>query len=143
LKKISVIIPCRNEEKYIADCLDSVINNDYPKDYMTVILIDGMSTDTTQSIIQSYVKKYNYIHYILNEKRTVPCALNLGIKKSKGDYIIILGAHSEIPKNYFSRLMNWNIKLDADNVGAICITEVRNKNPKTNLEWEIPFSELV
>jgi len=40
---ISIIIPCQNEEKYIKKCLDSIINNDYSKDRLEVLVVDGMS----------------------------------------------------------------------------------------------------
>jgi glycosyltransferase involved in cell wall biosynthesis len=132
VEKISVIIPCRNEEKYIARCLESVINNDYPKDYMEVFVVDGKSNDLTQKIIREYSEKYSFINLLVNENKTVPYAMNMGIKLSKGDYIIRLDAHSEFPSNYFSKLIEWSKKLNADNVGAVWITEVKNKNTKTN-----------
>lgn len=42
---VSVIIPCRNEEKFIGKCLDSIITNDYPKEGLEVLVVDGMSED--------------------------------------------------------------------------------------------------
>jgi len=129
---ISVIIPCRNEEKYIADCLDSVVKTDYPKDCMEVFVIDGQSSDTTRKIVESYTKKFNFIHLMLNKNLTVPYAMNMGIKESRGNYIIRLDAHGVFPNNYFSELVNSSKKLDADNIGATWITDVKNKNPKTN-----------
>jgi len=42
---ISIIIPCRNEEKFIRKCLDSIIAQDYPKDGLEVLAVDGMSED--------------------------------------------------------------------------------------------------
>jgi glycosyltransferase involved in cell wall biosynthesis len=132
MRRISVLIPCRNEEKYINDFLSSLILSDYPRNFMEVLFIDGKSTDATQSIISSFIKNYNYIQLIINENKTVPHALNLGIQKSNGDYIFILGAHSEIPNNYFSKLVEWSEKLGADNVGAVCKTEVKKKTLKTN-----------
>jgi glycosyltransferase involved in cell wall biosynthesis len=129
---ISVIIPCRNEEKYIADCLDSVVKTDYPKDCMEVFVIDGQSSDTTRKIVESYTKKFNFIHLMLNKNLTVPYAMNMGIKESRGNYIIRLDAHGVFPNNYFSELVNSSKKLDADNIGATWITDVKNKTPKTN-----------
>lgn len=132
MKRISIIIPCRNEEKYIEGCLESIIKNDYEKEYMEVFVIDGNSKDSTRKIIESFVKKHSFVHVLNNEKVTVPYAMNLGISKSTGDYIIRLDTHSEIPDNYFSELIKWSKKLNADNIGAICITDVKNKNLKSN-----------
>lgn len=47
---VSIIIPCRNEEKFIARCLDSIIANDYPKDRLEALVVDGMSKDETKRI---------------------------------------------------------------------------------------------
>jgi len=132
MEKLSIIIPCRNEEKYIAACLDSVINTDYPKDYLEVFVIDGQSSDTTRKIVEEYTKNFSFIHLMINKNKTVPYAMNMGIKESSGEYIIRLDAHGVFPNDYFSKLISWSKKLNADNIGAIWITDVNNKNPKTN-----------
>jgi len=44
---VSVIIPCRNEERFTSKCLDSIIENDYPKDKLEILVVDGMSEDVT------------------------------------------------------------------------------------------------
>ncbi len=132
MKKISVIIPVKNEEKYIAPCLDSILNNDYPKEFVEIFIIDGQSTDRSNEIVQKYSISYPSIKLLINKNETVPYALNIGIKESSGDYIIRLDAHSEIPTNYFSELIKFSDKHLADNIGTCCITDVKNKNPKTN-----------
>ncbi len=132
MEKISVIIPCRNEEKYIAGCLDSVISNDYPHDFLEIFVVDGKSNDRTQEIVKEYCEKYKFIHLLINKNKIVPYAMNFGIKKSTGDFIIRLDAHGVFPNNYFSELVSWSKKLNADNIGALWITDVKNKNPKTN-----------
>lgn len=96
----TVIIPCRNEEKYIGLCLDSIVNLDYPKDKLTVIVSDGKSTDNTRLIIEDYSKKHAFIQFHLNEKQSAPYAFNYGIENAKSDVLIILGAHSEVDSQY-------------------------------------------
>jgi glycosyltransferase involved in cell wall biosynthesis len=78
--KISVIIPCRNEEKYIAKCLDSVVNSDYPKDLTEVFVIDGLSTDSTISIIKRYSEKYHFINLIINKKKNSTACIKFRYK---------------------------------------------------------------
>lgn len=131
MEKISVIIPCKNEEKYIGECLHSVMETDYPKDNLEVLVIDGNSNDSTRKIVKEFMKKFSCIHLMINENETVPYAMNMGIKKSTGEFIIRLDAHGRFPQNYFSELIYWSKKLGADNIGAGWITEVKNKNPKT------------
>ena len=55
---LSVICPIYNEEKYIAKCIDSILAQDYPKDDLEVIFVDGMSTDRTREIVAEYTAKY-------------------------------------------------------------------------------------
>lgn len=132
MKKISIIIPVKDEEKYIADCIDSVLANDYPHEFIEIFIIDGLSKDRTIEIVQSYAEKNTAIKIFVNKDGTVPFALNMGIGKATGEYIIRLDAHASIPKNYFSELIKSNEKYDADNIGTCCITDVINHNPKTN-----------
>jgi len=96
---------------------------------MEVLLIDGGSSDKTLDIIKRYQKKYPFFKLLHNPKKIVPVAMNIGIKNAKGEYIIRLDAHSSYPKDYFIKLLYWHKKLNADNVGAVWITDVINKTP--------------
>ena len=128
---LSVICPIYNEKKYISICIDSILEQDYPKDCLEVIFVDGMSQDGTREIIGQYSKKYPNISLIDNPKRIVPIAMNMGINASKGDIIIRLDAHAKYPSNYFRVLTKALIDLHADNVGVVCRTEVLNKTQKS------------
>ena len=119
---LSVICPVYNEEGYISQCVESILQQDYPKDDMEILFVDGMSNDKTREIIASYAKKYPFIKMLDNPEKVVPYAMNAGIKASKGDVIIRLDGHVEYPTNYFSVLVNSITELDADNVGALCQT---------------------
>ena len=120
---LSIICPIYNEEKYIAKCLDSIIDQDYPKDNIELILVDGMSTDHTRDVIAGYQKNYPWIKVLDNPKRIAPCAMNIGINASSGEVIIRLDAHVMYPTNYFSVLVNNLYELpNAENVGGKCKT---------------------
>lgn len=119
---ISVICPVYNEEKYITKFIDSIIAQDYDQNNMEVFIIDGKSNDNTVNIIDDYCSKYQFIKYFNNVERYQVYAMNIGIKASKGDYIIRLDAHSVYPKNYFSLLIQTSKNLNADNVGGVCKT---------------------
>ena len=92
--KISIIIPCRNEEKHIGKCLDSIIEQDYPMDNLEVFVVDGMSQDGTKRIIKKYIQEYSFIKLLNNPDKITPTAMNIGIQKASGNFILILGAHS-------------------------------------------------
>ena len=124
---VSIIIPCRNEEKFIGKCLDSVIDNDYSKDKLEVLVMDGMSEDKTRKIIQQYIEKYPFIKILDNPKKITPCALNIGIKNAKGEIIIRMDAHSIYKKDYISKCVKYLQKYNVDNVGGI-IRTLSSKN---------------
>jgi cellulose synthase/poly-beta-1,6-N-acetylglucosamine synthase-like glycosyltransferase len=100
MKKVSIVIPCRNEIQYISKCLDSIINANYDKEFLKVFVCDGESDDGTIDIIKMYERKHSFIQYVKNEKRTTPFALNLGLKTESFDVAIILGAHAEIHPDF-------------------------------------------
>ena len=120
--KLSVICPIYNEEKHIAACLDSILRQDFPKEELEVLLVDGMSTDRTREIVQQYTAQYPFIFLLDNPKRIVPTGLNIGIRVAQGDVIIRLDAHAIYPDNYFSVLVDKLYALNADNVGGLCRT---------------------
>ena len=91
LPKISIIVPCRNEEKFISECLNSLLNQDYPKNKIEILVMNGMSTDSTSKILKKYQKKYPMIKEIKNKNMYTPFAINLGIKKSTGSVIFWTG----------------------------------------------------
>lgn len=119
---LSVICPIYNEEKHIAKCIDSILSQDYPKDDLEIIFVDGISTDKTRDIVKEYIAKYHFIRLIDNPRRIVPSAMNIGVKASRGDIIIRLDAHAIFPSNYLSHLVLYINKLDAENVGGVCRT---------------------
>ena len=119
---ISIIIPCRNEVNYISKVVDNIISQDYPGNLLEAIFVDGQSDDGTRDVIIANQKVHQNIILIENEQGTVSPALNLGIQKSKGDYIVRMDAHSVYPKNYISTLVAKAIEYSADNIGCVVET---------------------
>lgn len=128
---LSVICPIYNEERYIVQCIESILAQDYPKENLEVLFVDGMSGDKTREMVKGYAEKYPFIHLLDNPERIVPYAMNRGIKAAKGEIIMRLDAHASYARNYFSALVNALNTLGADNVGAVCRTDVLNKTPKS------------
>lgn len=134
---LSVICPIYNEEIYVAHCLDSIQDQDYPKDDLEVLFVDGMSTDRTREIIRSYQTKCPYVRIIDNPDRYVSWAMNRGIDASRGEVIIRIDAHTRYEPNYFSALVRRLYELDAADVGTVCKTDVLHKTPKTQAIREV------
>lgn len=125
-KFISVVMPVYNEDKYIVNCIDSLLLQDYPLESMEWIFVDGCSGDRTKELILSYKERYpNLIKLLHNPNKTVPYAMNIGIKAAKGEYIIRLDAHADYDKDYISKCVYYLDTTDADNVGGVAETKSR------------------
>ena len=115
---VSVVIPCYNEVYFIKQCLNSIIDNDYPKSNLEILVIDGMSNDGTREIIQDYSNRSQSIRLVDNPDRIKPKALNIGIQESQGDIIIRMDAHSVYEPDYISKCVKYLEEYNADNVGG-------------------------
>lgn len=129
LRKVSVICPVFNEEKFIEACIVSIIEQDYPQDAMEVLFVDGRSTDHTTEIIKRYMKQYPFIRLLDNPERIVPYALNRGLDAAKGEVIMRLDGHCTYPTNYISELVRYLYQLNADNVGGVWNTQPAKDTP--------------
>jgi glycosyltransferase involved in cell wall biosynthesis len=123
-KTVSIIIPCLNEEKYIARCLDSLLENDYDKNYLDIIIVDGLSKDRTRNILSVYCDRYPFIRVLDNPQKITPIAMNIGIRASDSDVILRIDAHTVYAPNYISALVNGLEKYEAENVGGIRETAI-------------------
>jgi glycosyltransferase involved in cell wall biosynthesis len=148
--KISVIIPCYNVENYLAECLDSVLNQTF-KDY-EIICVEDCSSDKTTDILKKYAKKHKNLHVFYNEtNQGMAISRNIGINKANGKYILFIDSDDSVSKNCIDVLYKKIIKDNCDIVmGAVkaytedkhddfCITRTKYMN-----EWSAfkPFSKL-
>lgn len=99
---ISVIIPVYNVEKYLEQCLDSVINQNLQD--IEIICVDDGSTDNSPSILEKFSSKDNRIKIFSKENGGQASARNLGIKKAKGKYIAFVDSDDFIKEDMFVKL---------------------------------------
>src|SRR3990172_7636392 len=118
---ISIIIPVYNEEKNIAECLQSVLDA-LTGDVAEIIVVDGRSTDHTRDVIQKMMERHPIIRLMDNPKKTVPHALNMAVRAAKGIYILRLDAHSTYPMDYIRNCMQAMNESGAENVGGVFVT---------------------
>ena len=117
----SIVIPCRNELRFIEPCLDSVLASDFGGEY-EVIVADGGSTDGTRNLLDAYAAAHNHMRVLDNPQRTAASGLNLAIRAARGRFILRVDAHSTIEPDYVSKCVTTIEASGADNVGGIMYT---------------------
>jgi len=121
---VSIIIPCRNEEKYIQKCLSSVLAFEKPTGLdFEVLVMDGRSSDQTVKLAQSMADQHSNLRVLDNPGFIQSTAVNLGVGASQGAWIMRLDAHAEYPANYLALCHETALRTQADNVGGIFITQ--------------------
>ena len=126
---LSVIVPCRNEERYIARCLDSILANDYPAARFEVLVVDGRSEDGTRQQVVEYATRHPSIRLLDNPKRVTPAALNTALREATGEIIVRMDAHAIYPRTYISQLVAALQESGADSVGGLIVTLPANETP--------------
>jgi len=121
---ISIIIPCRNEEHYIEKCLQSVLAFSRPDGAdFEVLVMDGRSSDRTREITAAVAARDSRVRLLDNPGVIQSTAVNLGVRASRGKWIMRLDAHAEYPSNYLVLCHETALRSGADNAGGIFITQ--------------------
>ncbi len=97
---LSIICPTYNEERYIAQTIESFISQQHTSFDLEILICDGRSTDRTREIVTNYANTFPNIHLVDNPQRKTPFAFNAGLHAASGEYIAILGAHTKYADNY-------------------------------------------
>ena len=137
MAKISVIIPVYNVEKYLRECLDSVVNQTY-KDIEIICINDG-SIDNSLKILEEYSQNDNRIKIFNQTNQGVSVARNIGTKESSGEYIMFVDSDDWIEKDCVELVYN-KIKEKNSDICCFGINEIRDG--KINIrEWEKEYLE--
>jgi glycosyltransferase involved in cell wall biosynthesis len=126
LPLVTVLVPCRNEARFIESCLTSIISNGYPESLLQVLVMDGQSDDGTVGIVQRYETLHPCVTLIENPRRITPSALNLGVQAARGDFVVWMSAHNRYDPGYIRNCVEWALRTGADNVGGVIVTEPRD-----------------
>lgn len=124
--RLSIIMPVRNEEEYLFSAVESLEAQDHPSEILEIIVVDGMSTDSTRVCLEEIRARNPALVVIDNPERIVSTGLNRAIRCAKGDIIIRMDCHASYPESYVSSLVRYLRELKADNVGGRIETVPRN-----------------
>ena len=113
---ISVIIPVYNVEKYLEQCLVSVIFNSYKN--LEIIVVDDGSPDNSAAVYNKYAELDKRIKIIVQENAGVSAARNAGIKVANGQYVHFMDSDDYIDLNFYEELIGDALQYDADMVAC-------------------------
>jgi succinoglycan biosynthesis protein ExoA len=118
VKKVSIVIPCYNEEKSIARTIETLVD-DYVMENAEIIVVDGLSTDHTADIASALIQKNYPVKLLKNENKLQCFGLNMGIREAEGEIVVRVDAHSTYPEGYVKKLVHLLETTDAANVGGV------------------------
>ena len=123
---VSIIIPVYNCEKYLADCLDSCVNQDLAANEYEILCINDGSTDSSLDILNDYADKYSNIKVFSQENKGVSAARNVGLDNAKGDYIMFVDGDDLIRANILNTIKKAVLKTGCKRLlmdGYICYSD--------------------
>ena len=127
---ISIVVPCYNVEKYLPECIDSLVGQTYPN--TEILLIDDGSTDNTSGIAMDYADRYSNVIYKHRENGGLSAARNTGIELSKGEYLAFVDSDDWVDAEYIDKLYN-AVKYDMTDMAACGF--VREDNEKESVTF--------
>lgn len=123
MKKISIVVPCYNVEKYIKETLDSIVKQSFGIWQIEVVLVDNGSTDGTLSILQEYEKKYSQDILLVQipENKMAGYARNLGLSYVSTDYVLFVDSDDWLFEDAIDTLYKKITKDDLDVLEFECM----------------------
>jgi len=119
---VSIVIPCRNEGAFIANCLQSIRGQKGLPADCEILVVDGMSDDGTRARVEEIARTEPDVRLLDNPARTTPHAMNIGIRAARGDVVIRMDAHTVYAPDYVAECLRVLDETGADNVGGPTLT---------------------
>ncbi|MDP9236598.1 MAG: glycosyltransferase family 2 protein [Chloroflexota bacterium] len=121
---VSIIVPVRNEERYIERCLFSIALQDYPRSRFEIIVVDGESSDMTREIVNRFAAECDIdLHLFANLQRKTAAGLNVGLRQARGEVIVRIDGHACMAPDFLRRSVGALAESDADCVGGVIESE--------------------
>ncbi len=115
---VTVIMPIRNEGGFIARSLAAVLAQDYPAERLEVLVADGMSTDSTRTVVAELAARHPNVRLIDNPGKIVPTGLNRALAEAQGAVIVRVDGHTLLAPDYVTECVRALARSGADNVGG-------------------------
>lgn len=119
---VTVILPCRNEERFIGPCLDSLFRQELGGRELEVLVVDGMSSDGTRRIVEERAAADPRVKLVDNPRHIVPTGMNLALRHASAPVIARMDVHCVYPPDYLAGCLAALAASGADNVGGLVRT---------------------
>ncbi len=128
---VTIVIPVRNEEKFLADVLDELLAQDYPADRMEILVCDGRSTDGTRRIVADFASRDPRVRLIDNPGIRSSAGRNAGFRAGRGEIFLVVDGHVRIGRRDLLR----NITDAFHQTGADCLGRPQPLLPRPGRPW--------
>ncbi|GAB4560786.1 MAG: hypothetical protein Tsb007_24530 [Rhizobacter sp.] len=119
IRQVSVIVPCRNERRYIETFCAGVMRQQLPPGWqLQLVVADGQSDDGTRELLQAFAEREPRLVWIANPARIVSTGLNAALKLATGEAIVRMDVHTEYADDYVAQCLAALAETGADNVGG-------------------------
>ena len=98
---VTVVVPARNEERFIEECLRSICAQTYED--IEILVVDGASDDSTADIVRAMARDDARINLLTNAQRVIPVSLNIAVRAATGQWLVRVDAHSTVPPTYIAQ----------------------------------------
>ena len=141
MNKVSIIIPNYNGSRYLRECLDSALRQEYNS--YDIIIVDDDSNDTSVELVYEYQKKYKNITLLQNKKnKGVSYSRNIGVQAANSTYVAFLDSDDTVSRNWLSSIMD-AIENESLDVCGCWLTTSNSKYKSTTYRVSVKHSEVV
>jgi cellulose synthase/poly-beta-1,6-N-acetylglucosamine synthase-like glycosyltransferase len=127
---VSIVVPCYNDEEFIGKTIEALLDLNYPKDMLEIIVVDDKSKDNSAEVVRRYARKHKNVRLIVNKRNSGGAAepRNTGVRAAKYKYVAVTDSDSMPERDALIKMIGF---LQQDkNVGAVTCS-ILTKKPKT------------
>ncbi len=139
---VSVVVPVRNESRYIEKVLSQLVSQDLPTGALEVVVADGRSVDDTREVVRRFAHRYPCVALVDNPGKLASSGRNIGVNNSSGDYVVIVDGHCDLKdRKYLKSIIRLFEISDADCLGrpqpleGECVTRAQRAIALARSSW--------
>lgn len=105
LPVVSLIVPLKNDDKFIEQCLESLIAQGYPAEKLEIIVVDGKSKDGSLKMVEEFNRLHGRIRLLENPRVITAAGANIGLKQARGAVLGVISSHSTLDREYVATMV--------------------------------------